>query len=132
VKDLWDRYFAGVRWVELLQATILAFVGYLYVKVKDQAQWHITQEDLLQAGGAALSAAWLYLRMPKAPEAGFQTASAPGGPENESKPLNLPPKLDPTELIVQKLVALGYPEALARSEIARDLQGMAASVGVNL
>lgn len=118
---MWEKYFARVRWLELFMSMATSFMGALLVNL--QAGEKIGQDQLLKAAGVAFSVGWAYLRMPK--------SEMPTEAEG-SATLNLPPKLDPSEAIVQKLVALGYPEALARSEVARDLQGMAQTVGVQL
>jgi hypothetical protein len=64
MKNLYDTYFANVRWVELLLAVGIAILGDLQVAVASGGK--MDQEALLKAGGVGLAVGWAYLRMPKA------------------------------------------------------------------
>jgi hypothetical protein len=98
MNDLYLKYFANVRWVEMLLAVGIAILGDLQVAVASGGK--ITQEALLKAGGVGLAVGWAYLRMPKseveteAPEIDFGSLT-PGslpdgvdatGPAHDVKP----------------------------------------------
>lgn len=79
--NLYQTYFAKVRWVELLLSVGVAVLGDLQVTVASGGK--INQESLLKAGGVGLAVGWAYLRMPKAQEESEETdtdfASLPPG-----------------------------------------------------
>jgi hypothetical protein len=65
MKNLYDTYFANVRWVELLLAVGVAVLGDLQVAIATGGK--LDQEALLKAAGVGLAVGWAYLRMPKVP-----------------------------------------------------------------
>lgn len=65
MKNLYDTYFANVRWVELLLAVGVAVLGDLQVTLGTGGK--INQDSLLKAAGVGLAVGWAYLRMPKNP-----------------------------------------------------------------
>ena len=67
MKNIYQTYFANVRWVELLLAAGMAILGKLQLTIQDGGK--IDQGALLEALGAGVAIAWAYLRMPKAPDA---------------------------------------------------------------
>jgi hypothetical protein len=98
MKNLYDTYFANVRWVELLLAVGVAVLGDLQVTIATGGK--LDQEALLKAGGVGLAVGWAYLRMPKVPTeseapeidlAGLTPGSLPDGvdatgPAHDVKP----------------------------------------------
>lgn len=112
--NLWEKYFAGVRWLEFAMSCATAFMGALIVNL--QAGEKIGQQQILKAGGVALSVGWAYLRMPK--------NETPIEAETQA-PLNLPPKADPSSAVIAALVARGIEEGLARVMVASDFEAAA-------
>ena len=113
--NLWQKYFANVRWLELAMSMATAFMGALIVNL--QSGEKIGKEQLLKAGGVALSVGWAYLRMPKT-----QGESHTG---ETDAPLNLPPKVDPSAAVIAALVAKGLDESLARTMVSIDFEASA-------
>jgi hypothetical protein len=121
--ELYKKYFSNVRWVELLMTMALAAGLYLSSKAKDSGELRFSQDDWLEAGGAALGAGWAYLRIPKGADAqGLQESAQRAEAEY---PLNLPPRIDPSLEVIKALVAGGMPENLARVMVATDFEAAA-------
>lgn len=85
MKELYDKYLAGVRWVELILAFGMAVMADLQMHVGTGGK--VTQETLLKALGVGVGVAWAYLRMPK---------SAPATQDTEPTSEGLPPGVDST------------------------------------
>ena len=65
MNELYLKYFAGVRWVELALAFGAAVLGDLQLTV--HAGGKVDQQATLKAVGVGAGIAWAYLRMPKDP-----------------------------------------------------------------
>ena len=63
MNDLYLKYFANVRWTELILAFGVAVLGDLQLSV--QGGGKVTQEAILKALGVGAGVAWAYLRIPK-------------------------------------------------------------------
>lgn len=62
---LYLKYFANVRWVELIMAFGIAVLGDLQLTV--QGGGKLDQQSVIKAVGIGAGVAWAYLRMPKEP-----------------------------------------------------------------
>lgn len=80
--DLWKRYFANVRWTELVLAFVAAVVGAMQAETATGAK--LDRDTVLKAIGVGVSVVWAYLRVPKqesdpAPIADLDESSLPPG-----------------------------------------------------
>lgn len=123
--SFWERYFAGVRWTELLLAVVAAFIGALQAETATGQK--VDRETLIKAAGVGLSVAWAYLRMPKQ-DAGDSSALS-GSFEGEAG--ELPPGVDATgpehditeELAIKVVNNVLGPVAAAAPDLAKNVVG---------
>ena len=129
MNELWNKYFAGVRWPELILAVAVAVLGKLQMDV--QGGKSIDQHAIMEALSVGASVGWAYLRMPKNPdpEAQSETILHSGGTiSNSGGEGELPPGVDDTGPkddvhadAVTKVISSVLPPAL--SAVAPDLAG---------
>lgn len=112
--NLWQKYFAGVRWLELFMALLIFVLTEVQTKIALGVV--LDKTVLTEIGASSAKFLWAYLRNPKFLE------STGASVESSATPLNLPAKVDPQAQIIKALVAQGMSEGLARSIIAYDLE----------
>lgn len=109
MNDLYLKYFANVRWTELILAVGVAALGKLQMTV--QGGGKLDQHALIEAATVGLGVGWAYLRMPK------------------GQADNTPPQVLSADLPPQTLVA-GLPPGVDATGPAHDVTAEIATAAV--
>ena len=116
MNDLYLKYFANVRWVELLLSVGVAVLGDLQVTIGTGGK--VDKESLLKAAGVGLAVGWAYLRVPKAP------VSSPRLPSSASLPDGVDdtgPADDVEPSVLESAIAAALPPGVGA--VVPDLAG---------
>ena len=129
MKNLYLKYFAGVRWVELIMAVAISVLSDIQTEIA-LSGGAITQPVLLKALANGGKVAWAYLRMPKV-ESPTQPSGEPveGSWGSTGAIGELPPGVDASgphhdvaaEIVTQVISDKLGPIAAAAPELAKNI-----------